>query len=164
MNPAVSIRFQRLLLSKTHEQPGKSNKMSWTIINSDEKETIFQSEATDDTQIAAGLKLVVDRMIRDKAEDNAVAATQLFFFINATNGFIRVAWWNNDAATVIGDWVYELELRTFWESEEDAFNFDKVCRFALFDFTEDNMIFDDGSSRYNVFMKTELSDIEEVLV
>jgi hypothetical protein len=140
------------------------NGMSWTRINPEEKETLFRSEATEDLKIAEDLKIVVDRMIGDREEDNATASNQLFFFINATNGFIQIVWWDNDSSKPVGDWVYELELTTFWESEDDAFNFDSVCRYALFDFTEDNMIFDDGSARYEVFMKTELSDIEEVLI
>lgn len=138
--------------------------MTWTNIDPEEKETIFQSESTDSAQIALDLKTVTDRMLENKIADNASSVQQLFFFINATNGFIRIVWWNNGESKVVGDWVYELELRTLRETEEDAFNFDKICRFALFDFTEDNMILDDGSSVYDIFMKTELSDIEEVLI
>lgn len=138
--------------------------MSWTKLNPEEQETIFQSEAIEHSQIAEDLKTVVDRMIENKEADNASAAQQLFFFINATNGFIQIVWWDNEKSKPIGDWVYELELRTFWEAEDDAFNFDNVCRYAMFDFTEDNMCRDDGSAVYDVFLKTELSDIEELLV
>lgn len=137
--------------------------MSWIKLNPEEQETIFQSEATEYRQIAADLKMVVDRMIENKEADKASDAEQLFFFINATNGFIKIAWWNNETSNPVGEWVYELELRTFWEGEDDAFNFDHVCRFALFDFTEDNMCLDDGGVVYEVFMKTELSDVEEVI-
>lgn len=137
--------------------------MSWIALNPDEQETIFLSQATEEAPIAVDLKIVVDRMIANKESDKASAAEQLFFFINATNGFIKIAWWNNEASEPVGEWVYELELGTFWEQEEDAFNFDKVCRFALFDYTEDHMCLDDGSVVYEVFMKTELSDVEEVI-
>ncbi len=138
--------------------------MTWTKINPEEQETIFQSESTESTQIAVDMKTVVDRMIENKEADNASSAQQLFFFINATNGFIKIVWWNNEISQVVGDWIYELELRTFWEGEDDSFNFDNVCRYALFDFTEDNMILDDGTPVYDVFVKTELTDIEEVLI
>ena len=137
--------------------------MTWTKINPEEQETIFQSQATEYAEIAADLKIVVDRMIANKEADNASSAQQLFFFINATNGFIQIVWWNNETSKTVGEWVYELELRTFWEGEDDAFNFDNVCRFALFDYTEDHMCLDDGSVVYEVFMKTELSDIDEVI-
>lgn len=137
--------------------------MSWIALNPEEQETIFQSQATEYLQIAADLKIVVDRMIENKETDHASSAKELFFFINATNGFIQIVWWNNEEAKTLGEWAYELELRTFWEGEDDAFNFDNVCRFALFDFTEDNMCLDDGSVVYEVYMKTELSDIEEVI-
>lgn len=138
--------------------------MTWIALNPDEQETIFQSEATTDTQIAGDIKTVVDRMIDNKQEDQAASAQQLLFLINATNGFIKIAWWNNEDSEVVGEWVYEIQLNTYWETEEDAFNFDKTCRFALFDFTEDHLISEDGMSVYDVFMKTELSDIEEVLI
>ncbi len=138
--------------------------MTWIALNPDEQETIFQSEATTDTQIAGDIKTVVDRMIENKQEDQAASARQLLFLINATNGFIKIAWWNNEDSEVVGEWVYEIQLNTYWETEEDAFNFDKTCRFALFDFTEDHLISEDGMSVYDVFMKTELSDIEEVLI
>ncbi len=138
--------------------------MTWIALNPDEQETIFQSEATTDTQIAGDIKTVVDRMIENKPKDQAASAQQLLFLINATNGFIKIAWWNNEDSEVVGEWVYEIQLNTYWETEEDAFNFDKTCRFALFDFTEDHLISEDGMSVYDVFMKTELSDIEEVLI
>lgn len=138
--------------------------MTWIALNPDEQETIFQSEATTDTQIAGDIKTVVDRMIENKQEDQAASAQQLLFLINATNGFIKIAWWNNEDSEVVGEWVYEIQLNTYWETEEDAFNFDKTCRFALFDFTEDHLISEEGMSVYDVFMKTELSDIEEVLI
>lgn len=138
--------------------------MTWIALNPDEQETIFQSEATTDTQIAGDIKTVVDRMIENKPKDQAASARQLLFLINATNGFIKIAWWNNEDSEVVGEWVYEIQLNTYWETEEDAFNFDKTCRFALFDFTEDHLISEDGMSVYDVFMKTELSDIEEVLI
>lgn len=138
--------------------------MTWTAINPEEKETLFQSEASTDTQIAADLKIVVDRMIENKEEDLAASAQQLLFLINATNGFIKIVWWDNEKSEVVGEWVYELLLSTYWESEDDAFNFDNMCRYALFDFTEDYMISDDGSAVYDIFIKTELTDIEEVLI
>ena len=138
--------------------------MTWTAINPEEKETLFQSEASTDTQIAADLKIVVDRMIENKEEDLAASAQQLLFLINATNGFIKIVWWDNEKSEVVGEWVYELLLSTYWESEDDAFNFDSMCRYALFDFTEDYMISDDGSAVYDIFIKTELTDIEEVLI
>ncbi|MNU99809.1 hypothetical protein D3C71_899560 [compost metagenome] len=138
--------------------------MAWTKINPEEQETIFQSESKESTQIAVDLKIVVDRMIENKEKDNASSAKQLCFFINATNGFIKIVWWNNDREEAVGDWIYELALKTFWEGEDDAFNFDNVCRYALFDFTEDNMILDDGTPVYDVFAKTELSDIEELII
>lgn len=138
--------------------------MTWTALNPEEKETIFQSEATTDTQIAGDLKTVVDRMIENKTEDGADSAKQLLFVINATNGFIQVVWWNQEKSELAGEWVYELELSTFWEMEDDAFNFDNTCRFALFDFMEDHIVLDDGRSLYDIYLKTELSDIEEVLI
>ncbi|MNJ86159.1 hypothetical protein D3C87_36460 [compost metagenome] len=138
--------------------------MTWTVINPEEKETVFQSESISDTQIAGDLKTVVDRMIENKEDDLAVSARQLLFLINATNGFIKVVWWDQEKSEVVGDWIYELQLNTYWETEDDAFNFDKTCRFALFDFTEDHMLLDDGTNLYDLFMKTELSDIEEVLI
>lgn len=138
--------------------------MTWIALNPEEQKTIFQSEATTDTQIAGDIKTVVDRMIENKPKDQAASAQQLLFLINATNGFIKIAWWNNEDSEVVGEWVYEIQLNTYWETEEDAFNFDKTCRFALFDFTEDHLISEEGMSVYDVFMKTELSDIEEVLI
>lgn len=138
--------------------------MTWTALNPEEKETLFQSEAITDAQIAGDIKKAVDRMIENKEEDHAASARQLLFLINATNGFIKIVWWNQEKSEVVGDWVYEILLTTYWESENDAFNFDKTCRYALFDFTEDHMILDDGTSAFDIFVKTELSDIEEVLI
>lgn len=138
--------------------------MSWTTFNPEEKETVFRSGSTDSTQIALDLKTVTDRMLENKEADHASSARQLCFFINATNGYIQIVWWNNEQAQVLGDWIYELTLTALWETETDAFNFDKLCRFALFDFIEDNLIAEDGSCVYDAFMKTELSDIEEVFI
>lgn len=138
--------------------------MTWIALTPDEQETIFQSESTTEKQIAGDLKTVVDRMIENKEKDLAASAQQLLFLINATNGFIKIVWWNNKDSEVVGEWVYEVQLSTYWETEDDAFNFDKTCRFALFDFTEDHMILEDGTNMYDIFMKTELSDIEEVLI
>ena len=138
--------------------------MTWTAIDPEEKETLFQSEATTDAEIAADLKTVVDRMIENKDEDLAAAARQLLFLINATNGFIKIVWWDNEKSEVVGDWVYELLLTTYWESEDDAFNFDNMCRYALFDFTEDYMLGEDENPIYDIFIKTELSEIEHVLI
>ncbi|WP_343605412.1 hypothetical protein [Fluviicola sp.] len=138
--------------------------MTWIALTPDEQETIFQSESTTEKQIAGDLKTVVDRMIENKEKDLAASAQQLLFLINATNGFIKIVWWNNEDSEVVGEWVYEVQLSTYWETEDDAFNFDKTCRFALFDFTEDHMILEDGTNIYDIFMKTELSDIEEVLI
>lgn len=138
--------------------------MTWIALTPDEQETIFQSESTTEKQIAGDLKTVVDRMIENKEKDLAASAQQLLFLINATNGFIKIVWWNNEDSEVVGEWVYEVQLSTYWETEDDAFNFDKTCRFALFDFTEDHMILEDGTNMYDIFMKTELSDIEEVLI
>lgn len=138
--------------------------MTWTAIDPEEKETILQSEATTQAQIAEDLKKVVDRMIENKEEDNASSAEQLLFSVNATNGFIRIVWWNNDTEEVVGDWVYELSLNTYWETEDDAFNFDNTCRFALFDYTEDNLLNEDENLVYGIYLKTELADIEEILI
>lgn len=138
--------------------------MSWTAIAPEEKETIFHSQSITSTDIAADLKTVVDRMIENKTEDRAASARQLLFLINATNGFIKIVWWNQETSEVAGEWGYELQLDSFWETEHDAFNFDEACRFALFDFVEDHMISEGGIPLYDVFTKTELTDIEEVLI
>lgn len=138
--------------------------MTWTAINPEEKETLFQSQATTQREIAADLKIVFDRMIENKEEDNAASTGQLLFLINATNGFIKIVWWNNETSEVVGDWVYEILLETYWESEDDSFNFDDTCRYALFDFTEDYLLGEDENSIYDVFIKTELTEIEHVLI
>jgi hypothetical protein len=137
--------------------------MTWKKLNPEEKETIFLSSSSDSTHLAADLKTVVDRMVENKDADNASAAKQLLFNINATNGFIKIVWWNNDTSETIGDWMYEINLATLWEAH-DAFNFDKVCYNAMYDFTEDNMISEEGDSLYDIFRITELSEIEELLI
>lgn len=138
--------------------------MTWTAIDPEEKETLFQSQATTQHEIASDLKIVFDRMIENKEKDNAASAEQLLFLINATNGFIKIVWWNNETSEVVGDWVYEILLETYWESEDDSFNFDDTCRYALFDFTEDYLLGEDENSIYDVFIKTELTEIEHVLI
>lgn len=59
-------------------------------MNPDEPETIYTSNATEPVQLAADLKTVADRIIENRKNDEATEAKQLLFFINATNGYIRI--------------------------------------------------------------------------
>lgn len=131
--------------------------MIWT------NETIFLSQALDAEEIAISLQTVFERMEENKRSDNAIEAKALLFTINSTNGFIKIIWWDNDAQTAIGKLIYEVRPKELWE-DEDAFDFEKACWFAVFEFTEIFMITKTGAYLYDVYIETETTRIEQVLI
>ena len=137
--------------------------MSWIALSPEEQETIFQSESITDTLIAADLKTVVDRMIQNKEEDQADSAQQLLFRINAANGLISINWWDQERSRTVGNRMYELLLSNYWETDNNSFNFDKVCRIALLGFVKEHLLPGNRNRVCNVYVKTELSGIEEIL-
>ena len=130
-------------------------------MNPDEPETIYTSNATELSQLTEDLKTVVDRIIENRENDEATAAKQLFFFINATNGYIRILWTNDTEA--VGNWVYHLDLLELHEGG-DAFVFDKMCYNALWDYAEENNFDEEYEPIYDIFYRTELTEVEELLI
>ena len=135
--------------------------MSWRKMNPDEPETIYTSNATELPQLTADLKTVVDRIIENREADKATEAKQLLFYINATNGYIRILWINDDG--VLGKWVYHLDLPELHEGG-DAFVFDKICYNALWDYAEENNFNEEYDPIYDIFYRTELTEVEELLI
>ncbi|WP_308003714.1 hypothetical protein [uncultured Chryseobacterium sp.] len=135
--------------------------MSWRRMPPDEPETIYTSNANEPEQLAADLKTVVDRIIENRKNDEATEAKHLLFFINATNGYIRILWTNENKA--VGNWVYHLDVPKLHEGG-DAFVFDKMCYSALWDYAEENNFDEEYEPIYDIFYKTELTDAEELLI
>ncbi|MDR2235046.1 MAG: hypothetical protein LBE92_02895 [Chryseobacterium sp.] len=135
--------------------------MSWRRMNPDEPETVYTSNATELPQLAADIKTVVDRIIENREADNATEAEQLLFYINATNGYIRILWINDTDA--LGTWAYHLDLPELHEGG-DAIIFDQLCYNALWDYTEQNNFDEEYNLIYRVFYRTELTDVEELLI
>jgi hypothetical protein len=135
--------------------------MSWRRMNPDEPETIYISNATELSQLTEDLKTVVGRMIENRETDEATEAKQLFFYINATNGYIRILWTNDTESA--GIWIYHLDLPELHEGG-DAFVFDKICYNALWDYAEENNFNEEYDPIYDIFYRTELTEVEELLI
>lgn len=135
--------------------------MSWRRMNPDEPETIYTSNATELSQLTEDLKTVVDRMIENRETDEATEAKQLFFYINATNGYIRILWTNDNESA--GIWIYHLDLPELHEGG-DAIVFDKMCYNALWDYAEENNFDEEYEPIYDIFYRTELTAVEELLI
>ena len=133
--------------------------MSWTRMKPGEPETIYTSNATTLSDLTSDIKFVVDRMIENRATDEATDAEQLLFYINATNGYIRILWTSD--TDILGRWVYHLELPTLHEGG-DAFVYDKLCYDAIWDYTEENNFDEHYNTIYRIFYRTELTDVEEI--
>lgn len=130
-------------------------------MNPDEPETIYTSNATELSQLTEDLKKVVDRMIENRETYEATEAKQLFFYINATNGYIRILWTNDNEA--VGNWVYHLDVPELHEGG-DAIVFDKTCYSALWDYAEENNFDEEYEPIYDIFYRTELTEAEELLI
>lgn len=137
--------------------------MAWRKIDPEDQETVYESNAADATAITHDLKIVIDRLIENKTADNASAAENLYLFVNATNSYIMVAWYNKTEAKLMGDWIYYMDLNALGE-KEDAFLFDQECYDAIWDYTEEHTYDDEGNSLYGIFIKTELTEIKEILI
>lgn len=130
--------------------------MSWKSLNAEEPKTSYTSNSTDVKAVTEDVKIVVDKMIENREVDEASDAKQLFFFINATNGYLRISWCDFANDKVLGKWAYWLELNSLWEKLDDASKFDDKCFRAIADFTEFYMISLEGVELYQVFYRTEL--------
>ena len=130
--------------------------MRWTSLNPEEPKTSYTSKATDVKDVTEDIKIVVDKMIENREVDEATDAKQLFFFINATNGYMQITWCDFANDKFLGKWGYWLQLNDFWEKLDDAFKFDDQCFRAIANFTEFYMISNEGIELYQVFYRTEL--------
>lgn len=124
---------------------------------------ICLSEALDPEENAISLQTVFERMEKNKSFDNAQEAQELLFSINATDGFIKIIWWDNDKQSPIGKLINEVRPKKLWE-DEDIFDFEKACWFGVFKFTEIFMISKTRDYLYSVYIKTETTRTEQVLV
>jgi len=139
--------------------------MAWRKLDAD-KETMFLSDATDYNTAQRDLTAVVQRMISNKTADEATDAKALLFYTNATNGYIRIMWYDAETQKSIGKFVYYLELKTLWEMSlehsDGAFFFDNETHVAICCTYEDFMD-DYGDCDFDVFTANELNSTPEEL-
>lgn len=135
--------------------------MAWKQ-NEDGEETIFVSQATNNTEIYDDLLEVVERMLTNKINENAADTKSILLYTNATNGYIRLVWFDAEKVKALGTFFYYLELPAFWElsltHEEGAFHFDNESHIAICMMTEDFM--DD----FEVYTMNELNTTPELLL
>jgi hypothetical protein len=139
--------------------------MSWQKLDLD-KETMFLSEATDYDGVQADLMTVINRMMENKIEDAVTEGAALLFYTNATNGYIKISWYNPENDTFAGNVSYYLELKTLWnmslEHEDGAYFFDKETHIGICCAYEE--YFDDfGDVAFDVFTSNELQTEAEQL-
>jgi hypothetical protein len=139
--------------------------MAWKKLDVD-KEMMYVSDATDYETVQRDLMLVVQRVIDNKTDDAATAAKSLLFYTNATNGYIKVMWYDGETEQSVGELIYFLELKTLWEMslehDDGAFFFDNETHIAIScayeDFTDDY-----GDCDFDVFTSNEMNSTPEEL-
>jgi hypothetical protein len=139
--------------------------MAWKKLDLD-KETMFVSDATDYETVQRDLMLVVQRMIDNKTDDAATAAKSLLFYTNATNGYIKVMWYNAETEASVGELIYFLELKILWEMslehDDGAFFFDNETHIAI-SCTYEDFMDDYGDCDFDVFTSNEMRSTPEEL-
>jgi hypothetical protein len=139
--------------------------MAWRKLDVD-KETMYVSDATDYETVQRDLMLVVQRMIDNKMDDAATAAKSLLFYTNATNGYIKVMWYDPETEASVGELIYFLELKTLWEMslehDDGAFFFDNEAHIAI-SCTYEDFMDDYGDCDFDVFTSNEMRSTPEEL-
>jgi hypothetical protein len=139
--------------------------MAWKKLDVD-KETMYVSDATDYETVQRDLMLVVQRMIDNKIDDAATDAKALLFYTNATNGYIKVMWYDAETEQSVGELIYFLELKTLWEMslehDDGAFFFDNETHIAI-SCTYEDFMDDYGDCDFDVFTSNEMRTTPEEL-
>ena len=135
--------------------------MSWSKLNDEEPELYYNSKAMDYFEISSDISLVYQKMKSSRENDNALFAKELIFIVNATNGYVRIMWYDSASQKGQGTWAYQLNLKNFWNSDlkQGAFTFDKECHLGICCFTESIL-----PENTDVYTKYETGAIEKLLV
>lgn len=105
--------------------------MVWSKIGDDNTDTVYTSNEENIENIKADLIKVVTHMLEIEKE----FAKTILIYTNSTNGFLRLACYNQKKKNYTGQYMYSLRLPVLWENSssnnEGAFYFDKVTHLAI---------------------------------
>jgi hypothetical protein len=138
--------------------------MTWTTLDPapGAPETNFLSSAEDQESLTRDLHTVVTRMIENREADGALQAKQLAFVMNLTNGYIEIAWYDDETKKGLGRCLYSVEIKPLWKKIDGSFNLHRTCFFAICDYMEEFIYDEEGNTSYDVFTRTEDGELEEL--
>ncbi|MCF2220464.1 hypothetical protein H9Q08_14345 [Chryseobacterium sp. PS-8] len=130
--------------------------MSWSKADID-VETIYTSKGDNYKDITDDLIIVVERMIKNEEK----LADNILIYTNATNGYLRLACYDDNTKSYIGQYIYHLELPELWENslshEEGAYHFDNETHIAICCMLEEYI------DSLNIYTSNELNSTPEIL-
>ncbi len=138
--------------------------MSQDLADRNDAEIDIDSNAEDCMALAGELATVFDKMKTHASP----SFPQLLFVANAVNGSLAAAWYGAQTGQLDDSRVYFLHLRKIWnhslEHKEGAFYYDKECRIAICCFMEDAIHDEEGNESHEVYFKTDLNKIEQLII
>jgi hypothetical protein len=130
--------------------------MSWSKADID-VETVYTSKGKNCDDITADLLIVIERMMKNEEK----LANCISIYTNATNGYLRLACYDDDTKSYTGKYIYHLELPELWENslshEEGAYHFDNETHIAICCMLEEYI------DLLNVYILNELNSTPEIL-
>ncbi len=138
--------------------------MSWINNEDYPKNKVYRTSSTKKLDIIEDLNVVVNQVIKSKVDDSAEHATSLLLYVNATNGYVGVYFYDIDEMVEIGQSAYLLELPELWNISlhhlDRADFFDRTVEDSIKSFSK--MVFGMKlKEKFKIYLSNELGDFFE---
>lgn len=134
--------------------------MSWSKADAD-AETVYTSQVEDYDGVQDDLMIVVERMLENKHDETKETSENILIYTNATNGYMRLAWYDPEIEDYAGKFLYYLELPKLWENslthEDGSFHFDNQTHIGICCLLEEYL------EDINIYTSNELRSTPEIL-
>ncbi|CAG2535291.1 hypothetical protein MAR621_00119 [Maribacter dokdonensis] len=134
--------------------------MKFTLTEKEEigyKLLSFESKSIDENGIITDIKYVLNKLSKEKLIDK----NQLLIYIDATNGNIFIAGYNQENEDVYDNNGIEIEFSEYWEIADNSIEFDETVISSI----KKVLNSDIGKiikEKHEVYYQTEMDDAEKI--